>query len=55
METCPVYSFCSFKGMHSICTYTSPWNSPRQSAVAEGFAEANSVITVITSAKVLPR
>ena len=33
----------------------SPRNSPRQSAIAEGFAEANSVFIVITSAKILPR
>ena len=32
----------------------SPRNSPRQSAIAEGFAEANSVFIVITSAKILP-
>ena len=24
METCPVYSFRSFKGMYSICTYANP-------------------------------
>ena len=33
----------------------SPRNSPRQSAIAEGFAEANSTFIVITSAKILPR
>ena len=33
----------------------SPRNSPRQSAIAEGFAEANSIFKVITSAKILPR
>ena len=33
----------------------SPRNSPRQSVIAEGFAEANSVFIVITSAKILPR
>ena len=31
----------------------SPWNSPQQSAIGEGFAEANSVFIVITSAKIL--
>ena len=30
-------------------------NSPRQLKIAEGFAEANSVFIVITSAKILPR
>ena len=33
----------------------SPRNSPQQSAIAEGFAEVNSVFIVITSAKILPR
>ena len=33
----------------------SPRNSPRQSAIAEGFAEANSVCIAITSVKILPR
>ena len=33
----------------------SPPNSYRQSAIAEGFAEANSVFIVIISAKILPR
>ena len=33
----------------------SPRNSRRQSAIAEGFAEANSVFIVITSANILPR
>ena len=33
----------------------SPRDSPRQSAIAQGFAEANSVFIVITSAKILPR
>ena len=33
----------------------SPRNSPQQSVIAEGFAEANSVFIVITSAKILPR
>ena len=32
-----------------------PRNSPRQSAIAEVFAEANSVSIVITSAEILPR
>ena len=36
-------------------TYFSPRNSPRQWAIAEGFAEANSIFIVITSAKILPR
>ena len=36
-------------------TLCSPRNSPRQSAIAEGFAEANSVFIVITLAKILPR
>ena len=34
---------------------TGPRNSPRQSAIAEGFAESNSVFIIIISAKVLPR
>ena len=33
----------------------SPRNSPRQSAIAKGFDEANSVLTVIISAKILPQ
>ena len=33
----------------------SPQNLPRQSAIAKGFAEANSVFIVITSAKIFPR
>ena len=33
----------------------SPWNSLRQSAIAESFAEANSVFIVITSVKILQR
>ena len=33
----------------------SPRNSPRTSAITEGFAEANSVFIVITLAKILPR
>ena len=33
----------------------SPKNSPQQLAIAEGFTKANSVFTVITSAKILPR
>ena len=33
----------------------SPRNSPRQSAISEGFAEANSIFIVITEAKILPR
>ena len=33
----------------------SPQNSPQQSAIVEGFAEANSVFIVITSAKILPK
>ena len=33
----------------------SPRNSPRQLEIAEGFAEANSVFIVITSAKIFPR
>ena len=32
-----------------------PQNSPQQLPIAEGFAEANSVFTVITSAKLLLR
>ena len=27
METFPVYSFCDFKGMHSICAYANPKKS----------------------------
>ena len=34
---------------------SSPQNSPRQSAIAEGFAETNSVVIVITSVKILQR
>ena len=34
---------------------SSPQNLPRQLAISEGFAEANSVFIVITSAKMLPR
>ena len=37
-----------------ICSH-SPWNSPLQSAIVEGFAEANSVFVVIISAKILSR
>ena len=33
----------------------SPQYSPQQLAIAEGFTKANSVFTVITSAKILPR
>ena len=33
----------------------SPWNSPRQSAIAEDFAEENSVFVVIILTKILPR
>ena len=33
----------------------SPQNLPWQLAIAEGFAEANNVFIVITSAKILPR
>ena len=33
----------------------SPWSSSQQLAIAKGFAEANSVPIVITSAKILPR
>ena len=36
-------------------TNCSPRNLPVQSAIAEGFAEANSTFIVITSAKILPR
>ena len=36
-------------------SFFSPQNSPQQSAIAEGFAEANSTFTVITSAKILLR
>ena len=35
--------------------YYSPQDSPRQLAIAEGFAKTNSVFIVITSAKILPR
>ena len=37
------------------CQAINPRDSPRQLAIAEGFAEANSVFIVITSAKLLPR
>ena len=37
----------------SLCN--KPWISPRQLAIADGFAEANSVFLVITSAKILLR
>ena len=37
-----------------ICSH-SPWNSPQQLAVLEGFAEANIVFMVITLAKILSR
>ena len=40
---------------HWSLRLNSPQNSPWQSAIAEGFAEANSVFIVITSAKILPR
>ena len=33
----------------------SPRNAPRQSTIAKGFVEANSVFIVITSASILPR
>ena len=33
----------------------SPRNSPQQSAISEGFAEAKSIFMVIASAKILPR
>ena len=36
-------------------TKCSPRNSPGQSAIAEGFAEANNTFIVITLAKILPR
>ena len=35
--------------------YSSSQNSPQQSTIAKGFAEANSVFIVITLAKILPR
>ena len=35
--------------------YNSPRNSPRKSAIADRIAEVNSICTVITSAKILPR
>ena len=38
-----------------MCEWISPWNSPWQLAIAEGFAEANSVFIVITLAKTLLR
>ena len=38
-----------------ISDQVSPRNSPRQSAIAEGFADGNSVFIVTTSAKILPR
>ena len=38
-----------------MASYLSPRNSPRQLAIDEGFAKANSVFIVITSAKILPR
>ena len=38
-----------------ILVTSSPRDSPRQSAIAKGFAEANSVFIVITSAKILPK
>ena len=43
---------------HNFDTFVyiaSSGNSPRQSQIAEGFSEANSVFIVITSAKILPR
>ena len=45
-------SFANF--VNCICT-CSPWNSPRQSAIAKGFSKANRVFVVITSAKILLR
>ena len=47
VKTC-LSNFCRF-------SWVSPQNSPRQSAIAESFAEANNVFIVITSAKILPR
>ena len=38
-----------------MCEWISPWNSPWKLAIAEGFAEANSVFIVITLAKTLLR
>ena len=43
----------SFSGFVSF--FFSPRNLPRQSAIAERFAEANSVFILITSAKILRR
>ena len=39
----------------AILCILSPQNSPRQLAIAKGFAKANSVIRVITLEKILPR
>ena len=41
--------------VQEFLSYCSPRNSPPQAAIAEGFAEANGVFIVITSAKILPR
>ena len=42
--------------MYKLCnSFLSPWNSPHQSAIAEGFAKVSSVFIVISSAKILPR
>ena len=35
--------------------FCSPWSSPWQSAITKGFAKVNSVFTVITLAKIVPR
>ena len=47
------YSWCLIFQERKVSS--SPWNSPRKSAIAEGFAKANSVFIVITSAEILPR
>ena len=39
----------------SFFTHSSPQNSPWQWIIAKGFATANSIFMVITSAKILPR
>ena len=41
--------------MKAFNWWSSPWNSPRQLAIAEVFAEANSTFIVITSVKILAR
>ena len=51
----PTFTYYSYATLILISSEYSPQNSPRQSAIAESYAEINSVIIVITSSKILLR